>query len=283
MPSWCARHAIRAHERVFCWAPRGVWRSFLPASKRLPGCAGILCRWAGTHGPSDVLSAAHLRPTRAALASAAGVSAATLGSASAAPPDALQETRAPASRPGTAPAERAGELGAQAARATAEEVAAGTLAARTGALDAAAAAASGETAAAPMQLEPAGPGPDPAAAPAAPPCGAEDALPERGQPVGGAIDAAAKSTCNGKLGASTEPGPGAAGRAADGAGAALGAVLGSSLGSEPVAPPRRAPDGSIPPGVVALPLPGSTAAPLNQLDKDVQVRSTPLRLRSVCG
>ncbi|KAK9832704.1 hypothetical protein WJX81_002201 [Elliptochloris bilobata] len=60
----------------------------------------------------------------------------------------------------------------------------------------------------------------------------------------------------------------AAGPTAAAAGTDVELVLG--LGSEGAAGARKAPDGSIPEGVVALPPPGSTAAPLNQLNKQVQ-------------
>ena len=231
--------------------------------KCLPWCSGILCRWAGTHGPTDALSAAQLRPADAAIASTAGA-------------DAAHETPASASRPGTAPAERAGEAGVQAASVAAEEVVAGTLAARTGTLDAAAATASGVTAATPRQLEPfASPGPSPAAAPAAVPIGAADAPPKRGRLASGAIDGAVEGTCNGGPGTSSEPRPGAACRTAEGAGAGLCLDVGSRPGSGPAALAQRAPDGTIPTGVVALPVPDSTAAPLNQLHKDVQARVWP--------
>ena len=140
-----------------------------------------------------------------------------------------------------------------AAVAAAEDVAAGTLAARTGTYDVAAAAASGEAAAAAPSAGPELPNHDPAAAMSLGEAAAAGALTGAADPeseLAGPAALAGAAAANGQA-----------------AGRALG--LGSGLGSG--AAPST--DGSIPAGVLALPPPLSTAAAINQLDKDVQVCS----------
>ena len=140
---------------------------------------------------------------------------------------------------------------ASAAVAAAKEVAAGTLAARTGTYDVAAAAASGEAAAASALADAEYPNQDPAAAMNLGEAAAAGALT-------GAADPKSNPAGLAEL---------ADAAAAIGQAAGLASGLGSGLGSG--APPSN--DGSIPAGVLALPPPLSTAAAINQLDKDVQV------------
>ena len=146
---------------------------------------------------------------------------------------------------------------ASAAVAAAEEVAAGTLAARTGTCDVAAAAASGEAAAASASAGAVSPNPDPAA-------------PAVAMNLG---EAAAAGALTGAADPKSDPAvPAVLAGAAAADGQAAGLALGLASGSGSCRP--RPDDGSIPAGVLVLPPPLSTAAAINQLDKDVQVCTT---------